>query len=76
MSLGVALKNKGKGFTIVKIDDIEASEENVKNGKYKIKRPLIMLFNKVNKDELISDFVNSVLARKKEVLEKNEFIAE
>lgn len=76
VSMGIALKNAGKGYDLVSIDGVVPSETNVKSGAYKIKRPLIMMYKKEGQHPVVTEFIKYTHERKKEILESNEFLAQ
>lgn len=71
LSLGMADENKVKK---IKIDGIEATEENVKNGKYPISRPFLILTNTDAKEET-KDFINFILSDEGQQLVSKEYIS-
>lgn len=60
----------------LKIDGADATEENVKNGSYKISRPFNIVTKKDNKNELAEDFIKFILSKEgQEVVTANHFIS-
>ena len=71
VSLG-SLSNKVKA---VKIDGVEATEENIKSGKYKVFRPF-NIATKGDVSEVAQDFINFILSEEgQKVVSDNGYIA-
>lgn len=70
MSLGMADETKVKK---VKIDNIEATEKNVKTGKYPITRPFLILTNS-NPNKETKDFIEFILSRDGQEVVSREYI--
>lgn len=72
-SYGMVNQNKGKLIPL-KVDGIEATEENIVNGSYKVSRPLIV----INKGELTPEqqaFMDVVLSKEgSAIIEKMGFV--
>lgn len=71
MSMGMVDKTKVKK---VKIDGIEATEENTKAGKYPISRPFLML-TKSNANKETKDFIDFILSNEGQKLVSKEYIS-
>lgn len=60
----------------LKIDGSDPTEENVKNGSYKISRPFNIVTKKDIKNELVEDFIKYILSKEgQEVVTANHFIS-
>lgn len=74
----ISLGSVNDTVKVLKIDDVEATVENVKAGTYKIVRPFNIITNgELDKlDEVSADFVNYILsADGQKVIEDNGYIA-
>ena len=71
MSMGMVDESKVKK---VKIDGIEATEENTKAGKYPISRPFLML-TKSNANKETKDFIDFILSAEGQELVSKEYIS-
>ena len=74
VSLG-SLNDKVKKVKAVKIDGVEATEENIKSGKYKVYRPF-NIATKGDVSEVAQDFINFILSEEgQKVVSDNGYIA-
>ena len=72
-SYGLYNQNKDKLFAL-KVDGIEASKENILNGKYKIQRPLMLIKNS-DVSEIENSFINYIFSDAgKKIIEENGYI--
>lgn len=71
LSLGMADETKVKK---IRIDGIDASEENIKKGEYPISRPFLMLTNS-NANKETKDFIDFILSDEGQKLVSEEFIS-
>jgi phosphate transport system substrate-binding protein len=66
VSLGQALADHGQNVKVLKIDGVEPNEENVRTGKYKIKRAFYLTRHKdLANDAVLNDFTEYLLSSRK-----------
>lgn len=70
----ISLGSLNKTVKALKIDGIEATTENIKNGKYKIQRPFNIVI-KDNLDEASKDFIDFIMSKDgQDIVEKYGYI--
>lgn len=60
----------------VKVDGVEASADNVKNGSYAIARPFEICYKEENLDDLAKDFISFIMSKDgQQIIADNHYIA-
>lgn len=60
----------------VKVDGVEATAENVKNGAYAIARPFEICYKEENLDDLAKDFISFIMSKDgQQIIADNHYIA-